>query len=188
MMTPSSHLDQLEQEVVLAVVEGCDRIVVWGVSPDAARLIGRLRAAGLVSGICAVVGDEGRPSGGFCGIPLITAAEIEGLDPDALVIVADAEKEEILTGYVKNSRSRLRILFAGDGQYSFRDPVFSSILRSCPVKPKAWGYRWMLVHLFQALRYLASREISGDVAEFGVLHGGTTVFLAKAMELPSIGV
>jgi O-methyltransferase len=157
-------------------------MVVCGVSPATADLLRRLRVAGLGSAICAVVTSQEPPRSEFCGIPVIRADEIGGFDPDALIIVADAEKEDALRSFAQGSHSRPRVIFAGDGQYTFQDPAFSSILESCSVKPKAWGYPLMLVHLFQALRYLAKRKISGDVAEFGVLHGGTTVFLAKAME------
>lgn len=180
-MSPDTQVDQLTAEVLRAVAEGCNRIIVWGVSPESLELIGRLRSSGLASRICGIVALEGSSTSECCGIPVIGPEEIDRIDPDTLVIPTDAGKEDALRGFVRCSHSRPRIIFVGDGQYDFRNPAFSSLLRSCAVKPKAWGYPLMLVHLFQALAYLAERKVLGNVAEFGVLHGGTTVFLAKAM-------
>jgi len=39
-----------------------------------------------------------------------------------------------------------------------------------------------LVHLYQSLKYVATRNLLGDVAEFGVYQGGTTVFMAKVLQ------
>ncbi len=40
----------------------------------------------------------------------------------------------------------------------------------------------MLVHLYQSLKYVMTRNLRGAVAEFGVYQGGTTVFMAKVLQ------
>lgn len=55
-------------------------------------------------------------------------------------------------------------------------------MASLPVKSKAGGYPQMLIHLYQCVQSIVARGLGGAILELGVLHGGTTVFLARALQ------
>ncbi|HXQ34232.1 MAG TPA: TylF/MycF/NovP-related O-methyltransferase, partial [Anaerolineales bacterium] len=104
------------------------------------------------------------------------------VDLDTLIITFDKEKEVALELFSSDDTRIPLLVFAGNANYEFTDPVFERIVSSCPVKSKAGGYPNMLIHLYQCLKHISERRIPGDVAEFGVFQGGTTVFMAKVLK------
>ncbi|MBU7038786.1 MAG: class I SAM-dependent methyltransferase [Theionarchaea archaeon] len=102
---------------------------------------------------------------------------------DTLVILYDMEKEEVLKAFSAIDGRMPQIILYGTRNYEFDDPCFQGILESLPVKPKAHGYPLMLTHIYQSLLYITDNAVPGDVAEFGTFQGGTTVFMAKVLEM-----
>jgi len=82
---------------------------------------------------------------------------------------------------MKHGNTVPQVFIFGIGNYEFRDPVFHKLVESSYVRSHAGGYPEMLTHLYQCLRMLVSRDVRGDVAEFGVHKGGTTTFLVRCL-------
>ena len=74
------------------------------------------------------------------------------------------------------------VIIAGTAHLEFHDEAFEKIKESLMVNSRAAGYSLMMVHLYQAIQYIAERGLVGDVVEFGVYKGGTAVFLARALK------
>ncbi len=184
-MTASDALvKNLTDDIVLAVSEGCRKIVIWGIDADGLALLTTLYANGLISFVSAIVDHDPTVVGrSFLGYQVRSADRLQELDLDTLVITSDKNKEQVLEEFSRLDCRTPRVIFAGNTNYEFDDPAYQEILRSCPVKSKVGGYSQMLIHLYQALKYIATRKLQGSVAEFGVYQAGTTVFMAKVLQL-----
>lgn len=178
---------ELYSALVKALGAGCHRVAVWGPDATGIELLALLARSNLLKVVTVLVDDEPSPaSERTFGLPVVRHSDIATSAIDVIVITADADKERRLRLMNKlfdssGTAAFPVVLFAGARHYEFNDPVFSTIVKSCAIKSKAGGYPSMLVHLYQALRSIALRGIKGDVTEFGVFQGGTTVFIAKVL-------
>jgi O-methyltransferase len=112
---------------------------------------------------------------------IYSIAELNSIEFDEIAITYDKEKDEVLTALNKSLNKISKVHVFGDTNYDFQDPIFTRILSSLHVKSKAGGYSNILTHIYQAICYLESAGIEGDIIEFGTFRGGTTVFMAKVL-------
>lgn len=158
-------------------------MLLWGYNDHTITLINRMENNDISNKICGVVDSnkdlEGCKIGKFS---VLNPKSVSGLQFDTLVIVSDRDKEQILKQISLTDTRKPKIIMAGNGHLEFVDHMYRDILSSCVVPPRAFGYKNMLIHLYQSLVYIAKNGLEGNIAEFGVYRGGTTVFLAKVVE------
>jgi hypothetical protein len=99
--------------------------------------------------------------------------------PDLVVVVDDADKEATLLGAAPYLSHAPVVLVSGYAHYRFRDDLFEQILVDLHVPSIANGYENTLVHLYECVKNAARLELKGEIVEFGVFKGGTTMFLAR---------
>jgi O-methyltransferase len=167
-------------ERTLARITGSDaqRVALLGFTPAALAIRTRLDQAGLgarLLGIFAahqsVESDAARPM-----------AALADLDPDLLVVAADAEKPELLNAYRELAGDRLpppEVVLAGTAHLAFRDELFAELDAPALVPSYATGSPHTRIHLYQCLRTAAANDLSGAIVEFGAFKGGTTAWLAR---------
>ena len=173
----------LLEEILKAIAAGQSRLLIWGSGVTGVRLLGLLKERGLESFIAGVIDSQKAMHGrNVAGFAIAAPAEVGQLQFDTLVVAADEEKEALLREFARLDGRKVPIVICGNRHYEFNDPTFAAIVNSCHVKSKAGGYPHMLIHLYQALRYISTRNLQGAVAEFGVFQGGTTVFIAKVLQ------
>src|SRR5436853_3068564 len=135
---------------------------------------------GLLSAVVGIVDSQNVGKDVF-HFKVVDSAAVSRLNFNTLVITDDAQKESALVEFSKVDSRLPLVIVAGTKHLDFSDPTFTDILESCPVKPRAFGYPNMLIHIYQSIRYLLSNGIEGSVAEFGVYQGGTSAFIAKTL-------
>jgi hypothetical protein len=183
MMLKDEFVTELVQEIVQAIAEGSQRIILWGIKGRGVAILSGLNSMGLISFVCGIIDTDAMAQGrSFFGLVVQPPKSLSHIEFDTLVIASDEGKETILSQFVQVDNRIPRIILGGRANYEFEDPVYQQLQRSCPVKSKAGGYAYMLVHLYQSLQYVAMRKLQGNVAEFGVYQGGTTVFMAKVLQ------
>lgn len=171
----------LLEKILVAISNGGRKLVFWGINPTCLKLISILRQDKHEKLILGLIDDNPVQHKTILDIQIYKSKDLRNLNFDAVVITSDKEKEAIIQQYTEVDGRRANLIFAGNANYEFDEPLFYEIVKSCPVKSKAGGYPNMLIHLYQALKYIAKNNINGDVAEFGVYQGGTTVFMAKVL-------
>jgi hypothetical protein len=182
MLSSNPIVTELLSETLSAIAQG-KRLVVWGVQANGLEFLGLLSALGFISSVAALVDHESKAQDQeFMGMKVLSPDKIEEIEFDTVIITSDREKEVALESLSKHCTRLHTLIFAGNGHYDFADSVFDGLVKSCPVKSKAGGYSNMLVHLYQCLKYISLKPVKGDVAEFGVYQGGTTVFMAKVLK------
>lgn len=182
MLRTEEHVNDLIDEIITAIAEGSRNIVLWGVERSGLSVLSTLHSFGLISFISGLIDSRSTICGQtFYGLKVQCPEDLAGIKLDTLVITADKEKEALLEHFSRIDVRIPRIILSGYANYEFDDEVFVEIQRSCPVKSKAGGYSHMLVHLYQSIKYIATRNLQGSVVEFGVCQGGTTVFMAKVL-------
>jgi len=182
-MVHDPFYETLRAELVDSIGSGHRRIAFWGFNSTAVRLAGQLSSMGLSSALVAVVDERDELKGTSLLNVLVDEPRcLVDVPLDVVVITVDASKEAALQQLNQYVPPNSRIIIAGVKHLEFHDPLFHELVNSLFIPPRAAGYPLMLVHLFQSLRYLATRHVSGAFAEFGVYKGGTTVFLARTLE------
>jgi O-methyltransferase len=178
-----THSSILFDQILEAISAGRRALLLCGLNPVTLRLVGLLTAHGLADRVAGIVdlGGGTEEEMRVSGIRVHGPDEIKSIEFDTLVITSEYDVQVALQELATLDKRMPAVIFAGDHQYDFVDPVFAEMVRSSAVKSKAGGYQHMLVHLFQALRYIAERGLQGHVAEFGMFRGGTTVFMAKVL-------
>lgn len=184
MDTQKAFYEDLRDKTLKRVTEGGKHLVFWGFTPTCLRILSDLNDAGLlehcVEGI--IDSDLKKQKSKVFHYSVLSPEKIAQLEIDTLLITSDEDKESILKNFAAVDNRMPTVLFSGSGHYAFRDPLFEEIIVSCPVRSKAGGYPNMLIHIYQSLVYLVENEIKGNVAEFGMFQGGTTVIIAKFLE------
>ncbi len=117
---------------------------------------------------------------------------LRGQRPTYIAIAADDQKQDLLASLEGVVPVETKLLFAGQGQYSFRDKTFAHIRDSALVPSFATGYPNTLIHIYECLRNAARLDLDGVVVEFGMFKGGTTMMLSRFVkalrqEWPVIG-
>lgn len=174
---------ELVKETLAAISQGRKRLVVWGIQTTGLEFLSVLNSLGFLSLVSAIIDHRSETHGReFLGLTVMAPDQIRTIDLDTVVITSDKDKESALEALAKYDNRLPALIFAGSAHYDFADPIFEKLVKSCAVKSKAGGYSNMLVHLYQCLKYISQKPIQGDVAEFGVYQGGTTVFMAKVLK------
>jgi hypothetical protein len=175
MMLKDEFVTEIVQEIVQAIAEGSQRIIVWGIKGRGLAVLSALNGMGLISFVCGIIDSDATVQGrSFFGVEVQPPDGLSRMELDTLVIASDEGKETTLSQFVQVDSRIPRIILGGQANYEFGDTVYQQLQRSCPVKSKAGGYAHMLVHLYQSLQYVAMRKLQGDVAEFGVYQGRRT--------------
>lgn len=183
MSSSDELINYLINETLNAVSQGKRKLVLWGMDVAGLKILSTLNGSGLLPLVSALI-DHRREAQGqtILGLKVRSPEQLSDVEIDTLIITSDKDKEHILETFSDLDTRTPKIIFAGNANYEFADSVFYEIAKSCPVKSKAGGYSNMLIHLYQCLKYIAERNIKGDIAEFGVYQGGTTVFMAKVLK------
>lgn len=102
--------------------------------------------------------------------------------PDTVIVAADAEKEEYLRAISRFVRGTPKVILGGYGHFEFRERQYREILSRLEEPSLANGYPNSRIHLYQCLVNAARLELEGQVVEFGMFRGGTTMFLSQVIE------
>jgi O-methyltransferase len=130
-----------------------------------------------------IVESDSQFHGLTVGSIIIASPEtLVGASIDLLVITADREKEAILEAAASLLGSHVRVIIAGTAHLDFQDELFAQVCADLFVSSRAAGYPHMLIHVYQSLRYIVDRGLTGSIVEFGVYKAGTTLFIAKLLE------
>lgn len=181
-MNQTDISEELIEQISTAIADGRKNIGIWGVNPITFKILSFLSGSDLLSNVTAVIDDITNKNGKLFQINVIAPRQLPNTELDTLVITNDKEKEQILEKFEKYDCRIPHVIIGGNSNYEFDDPIFNKIIKSCMVKSKAGGYPYMLIHLFQSLKYISLRKLEGDIVEFGVYQGGTTVFMAKVLK------
>lgn len=158
-------------------------ILFWGFNEFCVILIKRMYSNNISEKICGIIDSNEELQGSKIeDFTVLTPQSISELKFDTLVVISDSHKENILKTFSTMDNRKPKIIMAGIGHLNFKDSVYHEVLSSSLVPPRAFGYKNMLIHLYQSLIYIAKNGLNGDIAEFGVYKGGTTVFLARIAE------
>lgn len=168
--------DDLMAQVLEKVLEEPRRVAILGAGQMAARLLVTLAAMGLESSIVGVFDEHAHTGNASIVRPL---SELTATEFDVLVVAADAEKEKLLSEYMRVDGRPAEVIISGSGHFEYNDDVLDAASSASLPPSLASGYPYCLVHLVQCLRFAAHHGLSGDVAEFGVYKGGTTAILAR---------
>jgi hypothetical protein len=176
--------EDLKSKILQSITDGANNLVFWGFTPTCVFLLSDLKQLGLLNNCVQGVIDSNptKHNSKIFDYTVLNPTEIATLELDTLVITSDVDKESILMEFSVIDKRMPLILVSGSKNYQFQDPIFESILSSCPLPSKALGYPNMLIHIYQSLSYLARNNIKGNVAEFGAFQCGTTIIIAKALK------
>ncbi len=177
---PSEHGQKLLEAILEEISLRPGRLLFWGVNPTCMSLLKELSLLGLLSSVVAIV-DSANVGKKIFHFEVVGPDALHERNFDTHVITDDARKESALLEFSHADQRLPRVIVAGTKHLEFSDPTFDDILESCPIKPRAYGYPNMLIHIYQSIRYLTESKIEGAVAEFGVYHGGTLAFIAKTL-------
>ena len=179
----NNFLLEILEKIISAISNGYSNFLVLGFNSHTIRLLSELQKSGLLSYIKGIIENNNKLIGdSIFDISIFSYNDLTDITYDAIIVPYDQEKEEILNIFMNYEKQVTHIIMGGNENYSFSDRTFYDTLMSCSVKPKSGGYQNMLIHIFQSLKYLSTNQKFGDVVEFGVYQGGTTVFIAKTLE------
>lgn len=178
----NNFINDILKKTISAIEERFSSFLILGFTADTVQLLYELRKKDLLPYIKGIVENRHNISAGNFDIPFFSYYDLNNISYDAVIIPYNKEKEEVLITFMKYEKQITKIIISGNENYSFSDKAYNNILRSCSVKPKSGGYPNILVHIFQSIKYLSKNQKFGDVAEFGVYQGGTTVFIAKTLQ------
>lgn len=183
MASPDEIVNELINETLNAISQGSRKLVLWGIDVTGLKVLSTLNSDGFLPLVSALIDHRKAIQGQtILGLKVTSPEQLPDVEIDTLIVTSDKDKEYILETFSKLDARTPKVIFAGNENYEFSDPVFYELVKSCPVKSKAGGYPNMLIHLYQSLKYIAERNIQGDIAEFGVYQAGTTVFMAKVLK------
>ena len=163
------------------ICTGKPSVVIWGMNAVALRLLAILERHHLRHLVRCIVDDAASNVSSIAGTPIVRSDKLADIAIDVLVVTPDQDKEIVLRRAASVISGTPRVLLRGSSHLKFRDAVFDELIREQFVSSHAEGYSNMLVHLYQCLQYIAKRDLSGSIAEFGVYKGGTSAFLARVM-------
>jgi O-methyltransferase len=171
------------RQIVSAIEEGKRHFVYWGVNANCIFILSELKKLGLESYTSGIIDSSSSKQGSNVHQhPVLPPRQIRQLEMDILVITLDRDKETALREFSSVDTRIPQVILSGTGHFAFQDLEFEEVLASCLVKSYANGYENSLIHIFQSIKYLATSNIEGDVAEFGIFKGGTIVFIAKTLQ------
>ena len=180
-LTSSEFLESLWNQIFLS--KDKKSILFWGFNDFTIRLIKRMYSNNLSEKICGIIDSDEKLQGNKIeNFTVLNPTSLSELQFDTLVVVSNKDKENILKTFSYMDHRKPKIIMAGIDHLDFTDSLYHDILSSSVVSPRAFGYKNMLIHLYQSLVFIAKNGLMGNIAEFGVYKGGTTVFLARVVE------
>lgn len=177
-----TFVETVVSDALHALISGHTRALIWELTTETLEIMDHLARAGFRHAIVGIVVPDAYSGPRPFDLALVPEKDVATVDFDLLIVATDEAKEDALRRYVAVDNRLPTVIARGNAHYAFRDPLYERVVQSLPVKSKAGGYPNMLVHIFQCLRSVALRRLEGAVVELGVLHGGTTVFMARALE------
>ena len=111
-------------------------------------------------------------------VSVLPAKQLGIEQPSVLIVMENAEKEELIRRTVEYLSHNPKLIIAGYEHYSFRDDRFNELAGNLLAPSIANGYPSTLVHIYECLVNAARLGLKGAVVEFGVFKGGTTRFIA----------
>lgn len=179
-------MNEFQKSILTQLIEviesGNHKIVLWGMNNNTISIASELNKLGLLQFVTSVVAIQDDISLPIYDIEVISANKIMDVDFDTLVICDDEKKEDSLILFNEVDSRKPRVVIAGVKHMEFDDPVFHNIYESCLIKSYANGYKNTLIHIYQSIKYLAENDFKGNVVEFGMFKGGTTIFIAKTLK------
>jgi O-methyltransferase len=169
---------QLIEEAAIALGEGKTRVAIVGLGAVALEVSGALGALG------AEVEIYDPREQKFADERLSPWAELGSSGPQLVVIADDAQKEELLrdAAQVLDSNEPLpQVVLAGLAHQEERDRTFERLEAPAMVPSYATGHPHTRAHLYDCLRAAAANGRDGAVVELGAFKGGTSVWLARAI-------
>lgn len=187
-----TFVETVLQDSVRALTSNCKQALIWGLTADCTEIVAGLARAGFLHAVVGIAVPDGYEGPSPFNVPLVPESRVNTIEFDLLIVATDDAKEDALRRFVTLDQRLPAVIARGSAHYAFRDPDFEQLVQSLPVRSKAGGYPNMLLHIFQCLRSIAMRRLKGVVVELGVFNGGTTVFMARALQrfgypLPIIG-
>lgn len=175
--------NNLWQQIVAAIASGKKSFIFWGFNEALIELLSHINSNGLQNFVTAIIDSNPQFQGKTIGdFKVLSPDCLQKIDIDAVVITSDDQKEEIIFSFSKMDSRKPKIIMAGTGHMQFQDPLYNDLFSSSFISSRAFGYKNMLIHIYQSLQYIARNKLQGSFAEFGVYKGGTTVFMARALE------
>jgi len=180
----SAFCEKIIEQILVSIENGSKRFLFWGVNPDMVYIFSKIKNLGLLQSFVVGLVDSNPAKNGLNinGINVSCPKDVKNMDFDTLVVCSDIDKEKILYDFLNYDNRIPKVIFAGTKHLQFQDEIFQSIKNSCLVKSYANGYVNTLIHIYQTIEYLSKNGIKGDVVEFGIFKGGTTVFIAKVLK------
>jgi O-methyltransferase len=179
-----ADLQKLIDDTSEHIFRGRGGVAVVHLSDIALRYIERVTAAGMATAISAIyaLGNSSEMPPHVGGIPVKPLHCLKNDAPAAIVIAADADKEEIITAALPYIVGTPKLMIAGYAHYSFRDEIYDDITRTLVAPSLANGYPNSRIHIYQCLCNAARLQLQGTVVELGVFKGGTTLFMSQVIE------
>lgn len=177
-----SDLEKLLLDAQNEVLRGTQRIAVLNVSDVAIDVLRGFDERGLLGVVIGLYAISPAAPAEVRGVAVRPLSALKSDQPEAIVVAADEDKEEIIAAALPHIEGSPKLIVAGYGHYAFRDRMFEEICAELLVPSLANGYRHSLVHLYQCLQNGARLGLEGVVAEFGIFKGGTTMFIASALK------
>jgi hypothetical protein len=176
--------EKIIEQVLVSIENGGKRFLFWGVNLDTVYLFSELKNLGLLQSFVIGLVDSNPEKHGLNinDVNVSCPNDVKKMDFDTLVVASDIDKETILYDFLQSDNRIPKVILAGNKHLQFQDEVFQSLKNSCLVKSYANGYVNTLIHIYQTIEYLSKNGIKGDVVEFGIFKGGTTVFIAKVLK------
>jgi len=176
--------ERILEQVLGSIENGSKKFLFWGVNSNTIYILSKLECLGILQSFVVGLIDSNPEKQGLVinAINVSYPSDVKNIDFDTLVIASDTDKEKILYDFLHNDKRIPKVILAGNKHLQFQNKDFQSIKNSCLVKSYANGYANTLIHIYQSIEYLFKNNLKGDVAEFGIFKGGTSVFIAKVLK------
>lgn len=178
-----AFVDSLWRQITESISTGRKSILFWGFNDSTIELVRRMNDNGLANSIVGIIDSNPSLQGlNINTLRVLPPDALHELEVDTMVVVSDKDKEQIISSFSTLDNRMPKIIMAGTGHLEFKDSLYEELISSSFVSSRAFGYKNMLIHIYQCLTYIAKNKLEGNIAEFGVYKGGTTVFMARAVE------
>jgi hypothetical protein len=164
------------------LIKGARHMGILGLTSVAVRLVDCLAGSGLISTVGGIFSHAAEHPSVTLRVPVAPMKDLERATFDVLVVASDEDKQEVLLAALPYIQGTPKVVVAGYGHLTFRDPVYNEELAQLLVPSLANGYPHSLPHLYQCLVNSSRLGLRGVVVEFGMYKGGTTMFLSRTIE------
>jgi len=183
---PEDDLQKLVEDAAHEVLGNGKRMRVLGLTETAGRFLDAFLRIGLLPTVIAVHSTRELPA----FLHGVQVRDLEALSEmitdEVLVVATDSNKESLIRAaipFIERSQNPTpKVIVAGYGHYKYRDSNFYELQLDLLVESLANGHPNNLIHIYQCLENASRQGLVGDVVEFGMYQGGTTMFISQAME------